>query len=773
MFPITEWKFPAETPLSEELLALADGDALVASIYAHYQIRSAAQLEGYLLSLQQSTSPFELPNIQLGIKRVLQAIKNQETIGVWGDFDVDGQTSTTILVGGLRELGAKVIYHIPVRGPESHGINIPNLQKLLDAHISLLITCDTGIREFDAVNVCKSAGVDVIITDHHTPDTELPAALAVISGQLLSTDHALHNLCGAGCAYKFIEALCLSAGFPEKKELFIDLAAIGTVADLVPLTLENRRIVRQGLMKIRENPRPALKELISLADISVSTFQEEHIGFQIAPRLNALGRLDDPNPIVSFFLSQDATEIRIMANRLDGLNEKRKQICDSIFRAAASDLQREPARLREPVLILHHPAWPGGINGLVASQLTERYHKPSIVLTAPENGTARGSARSVEGINITEAIASQAGLLTGFGGHAMAAGLSLPTSQLPLFRKGIAEYILHNALGQDLVFYSKITCQASFADFSMSVLAKIEPFSPFGPSNPAPLFLTTSIRIEKIIRLSKEKQHLKLQCLDKAGNCLSLVWWDGDASQLPMDQDLDILYHAKAASFRGQVEVQCTLKDFRIHPELQIIGKSKEVKFLDLRGKYQSLDAIKELIHQEEYQAWSEGIPELASIAQTRSSLLPSKKLILVSTPYSISQIRQVIEIVNPSEVAFVSLSSPLDQFDPLISYCAGIVKYSLQNKDGWIPYAKLEENCGQPKATIVTIFKYFQAKGFVEILMDTDDAIQITSPGTENKEAISKYRNEVETLLEETRARRNYFNSTPIDLLNKAIMDK
>ena len=739
----------------------------------HYQIHSAAQLEDYLLSLQQSTSPYELPNIQLGIKRVLLAIKNHENIAVWGDFDVDGQTSTTILVGGLRELGAKVIYHIPIRGPESHGINLANLQKLFEQHISLLITCDTGIREFEAVDACKSAGVDVIITDHHTPGTELPAALAVISGQLLSKEHVLHDLCGAGCAYKFIEALCLSAGLPEIKDLFIDLAAIGTVADLVPLTLENRRIVRQGLKIIRENPRPSLKELLTLADISIPTFQEEDIAFQIAPRLNALGRLNDPNPIVSFFLSEDATEIRIMANRLDGLNEKRKQICDSIFRAANSELQREPARLREPVLILHHPAWPGGINGLVASQLTERYHKPAIVLTAPENQIARGSARSVEGINITAAIASQAALLNRYGGHAMAAGLSLPTSQLTLFRKGITEYISRTTNGQDLVFYSKITCQASFEDFSLPVLEKIEPFSPFGPSNPAPLFLTTSIRVEKIIHLSKEKEHLKLQCQDKAGNTLSVFWWNGEATHLPMNQDLDILYQAKVASFRGQKEVQCTLKDFRIHPDPQNEANRNEMTFFDLRGKYQSTQAIKDLLLEEDYQAWGEGLPDLASIVQTRSTLIPAKKLILVSTPYSFSQIRQVIEIVNPSEVSIISVSSPMDHLDSLIKYCAGVVKFSLQNKDGWIPYTKLEESSGQPMATIVTVFKYFQAKGFIEILDESGDAIQITSPGIEKKELIDILQNKLKALLEETRARRTYFINTPLEILKKAILEK
>jgi single-stranded-DNA-specific exonuclease len=764
---------PSFSSIPPEVASLTGGNPLLTALYLDNNIYSAEEIDQLAIHLQRSTSPFELPNLQKGIDRVLQAIQDDEQIAVWGDFDVDGQTATTILVGGLRELGAKVKYHIPIRSTESHGINIPNLNILLEQKTNLLITCDTGIQELAAVQLCQAAGVDVIITDHHTPAEKLPDALAVISGQLLPSSHNLHDLCGAGCAYKFIEALFIAAGFPEKKDFFIDLAAVGTIADLVPLTLENRRIVRKGLKKLREDPRLAFQELLLLAEIPPSTLQEDHIAFQIAPRLNALGRLDDPNPIVSFFLSEDITDIRIMANRLDGLNEKRKQMCDTIFRAAAAELKREPAKLREPVLILHHPAWPGGINGLVASQLTERYHKPSIVLTAPEDGLARGSARSIEGINITEAIGSQVELLSGYGGHAMAAGLSLPTDKLPLFSRGISDYLKRTTQGQNIESTVRVTNEIAFSDLSIHVLEKIDLFSPFGPSNPAPIFLTSVIQIEKIVPLSREKQHLKLLCKDRNGTELTIFWWNGEADLLPLDQNLDILYNARVASFRGEIHVQCTLVDLRIHPTDSAEKISKDIIFKDLRMEKMPLERLDEMIKQEHHQAWSEGIPELAGITSTRNFLITSQSLIVVGAPCNFKILHQVLDRVKPKEIILISYPVSFDQPAALIQCCLGFCKYAVEHKQGWIQYRALEEYFGHCNLTIKTVFNFLQQKGTLSILEETPTDIRISLSGRQTSNKNEQNHQKLVNQIAETVSFRKYFQNAPIEVISKALSEK
>ncbi|MBI9048312.1 MAG: single-stranded-DNA-specific exonuclease RecJ [Anaerolineaceae bacterium] len=770
MFPKTEWMLPiAQTP-TEQVLDLADGNQLVAAIYSHYGIQSIDDLQQYQSSLNKSTSPSELPDIDKAITRTARAIQNQELIAIWGDFDADGQTSTTILVGGLQELGANVIFHIPVRGPESHGINLPNLQKLFDQEIKLLITCDTGIREFDAALACKKAGVDFIITDHHTPADQLPEAIAVVSGQLLPEEHNLHNLCGAGCAYKFIEALFIEMGFPEKKELFIDLAAIGTVADLVPLTLENRRIVRQGLAVIQTNPRPALAELLKLAEIAPEMLQEEHIGFQIAPRMNALGRLGDANAIVPFFLSQDATEIRITASRLDGLNLQRKQLSNNVFKAADEILQRDPSLLHDPVLVLHHPSWPAGINGLVASQLTERYHKPTIVLTVPVGENARGSARSIEGINITDAIASQESLLDEFGGHAMAAGLSLAQENLSAFRKGISKFINTITAGIDITAKTYVNHEIKFSMLTLEAFEKIDLFSPFGPDNPAPVFLTKQVSINQVISLSKEKQHLKLECEDHHGNPCTIFWWNGDQTLLPKDQPIDMLYHARPSSFRGQITIQCTLLDFRLHTESVVALPPKKLQIIDRRRLPLGQNWLTTFLEQPDCTAWGEGTDLYANLLTTRAALSPAKNLLIATIPGSFNILYEVIYIVQPTMVTICSLPISCHKSDDLISRCIGLIKYAITNKNGNLSFTTLESFTGASKSTIQTILNLLQAQGYFSINANKNNEIHAAIPGKEDKHLISAIKKDLINQISETNAFRNYYQSIQINILSQTI---
>jgi single-stranded-DNA-specific exonuclease len=770
MFPKTQWVYSFPNEVSQSLLSLAEGNTLVASIYQHCGIQSAEDLLALQKSLQETTSPFELPDIEKGVQRILTAVENQEIIAVWGDFDADGQTSTSILVGALRELSANVIYHIPVRGPESHGINLPNLQKLFDQNIHILLTCDTGIREFEAALACKQAGVDMIITDHHTPAEEIPDAFAVISGQLLPENHLLHDLCGAGCAYKLTEALFIKSGQEEKKEMFIDLAAIGTIADLVPLNLENRRIVRKGLQAIRNNPRPAIAEILSIAQIEPSMLQEEHIGFQIAPRMNALGRLADANDIVPFFLSNDAVEIRITANRLDGLNLQRKQLCDTVFRAADDVIRRDPSLLQNPVLVLHHPTWPGGINGLVASQLTERYHKPSIVLTAPPEQNARGSARSIEGINITDAIASQEKLLSSFGGHSMAAGLSLPQENLEAFRKGISDYVTEISAGVDITAKTFITLETLFSSLTLDAFEKLELFSPFGPENPAPIYLTRNIVIKNIIALSKEKQHLKLECLDKVGSECTLFWWNGDEKLIQKETMLDVLYTARPTSFRGKISIQCTLLDFQIPLEKGIVTRRKEIQVIDRRQYPLSSQWLSEFAKTENQIAWAEGKLRYSDMVVNRENLHKAEVLLLASIPHSFTLLQKIVNQVHPRKIIFAQEYSESLNPEPLRILCAGLLKYAVNQKNGLISMSVFEIQTGEKPETIKTLLSILEAQGLYIIDSTDPENIKVQMPGNNNIDRLTELTIQLIAHKKETTAFRKYLKTVPVAVLSEMI---
>ena len=304
-----------------------------------------------------------------------------------------------------------------------------------------MLTCDTGVAANEAVAYAASRGVDFVVTDHHDLPAVLPQAVAVINPKRLPGNHPLASLPGVGVAYKLAEALFAEAGRAGEETQHLDLAALGIIADVARLTGDTRALAQRGIEMLRHPQRLGLQVMLQLAEVDPTWLTEEHIGFEIAPRLNALGRLDDANPAVEFLTTSDLSRARILATQLEGLNERRKLLTDQVFRGVLAQLEREPALLEHAALVLAHPQWPAGIIGIVASRLVERYRRPVVLLSAPPGEPARGSARSVDGCDISAAIAAQADLLLSYGGHPMAAGLSLPAERINEFRWRLARVV--------------------------------------------------------------------------------------------------------------------------------------------------------------------------------------------------------------------------------------------------------------------------------------------------------------------------------------------
>ena len=396
---MTNWSYPQPVDISAlEVLGL---HPLVAQSLVRRGFTNPDTARAFLDPLHSpSTNALELPGMEAALDRVATAIRDGEPICVWGDFDVDGQTSTAILIQTLRILGSKVAYHIPIRARESHGVNLENLKPILDTGTKLIITCDTGISASEEVDYAQSRGVDFVITDHHDLPDLLPKARAIVNPKLLSTDHPLANLPGAGVAYKLSEALIdswktdikTSENIPNSNSL-LDLAALGIIADLALLKGETRAIAQKGIGVLRNTGRLGLKTIAQLASLDLSQATEESIGFTLGPRLNALGRLSDANPAVELFLTQDPVRARMVAAQIEGLNTQRKLLTNQVYQAAEIQLKAEPALLTKPLIMLTHPSWPGGVIGIVANRLVERYHKAAILLTTSDDGILRGSAR--------------------------------------------------------------------------------------------------------------------------------------------------------------------------------------------------------------------------------------------------------------------------------------------------------------------------------------------------------------------------------------------
>ena len=482
---VREWLEPVEIDVPADFCAAVGGHPLVAQTLLRRGLGALDAARAFLdPDFYTPASPGELPGMEDAVKRIALAIRRREPICVWGDFDVDGQTATTLMVAVLRGLGARVTFHIPVRQTESHGVNVPVLQGIIAEGAHLLLTCDTGIAAHEAIAYAQSRGVDVIVTDHHSLPAELPPAYAAVNPQFLPPGHPLAALPGVGVAYKLAEELCVRAGQPELAAGQLDLVALGIVADVAALAGDTRYLLQRGLAALRRTARPGLQAMLALNQLDAASLNEEHIGFILAPRLNALGRLADANRAVEFLTTGELEQARILAADLESLNAQRKLMCDQVYQAAEAQIERDPSLLEFAALVLSGPAWPAGVIGIVAGRLAERYNRPAVLFAAPPGQPARGSARSVAGCNITAAIAAQAGMLLGFGGHPMAAGLSLAAGHIPEFRRALARTVAGMVGAAPAAPALQIDGYLPLSELSLDLVDDLERLAPMGSGNP-------------------------------------------------------------------------------------------------------------------------------------------------------------------------------------------------------------------------------------------------------------------------------------------------
>jgi single-stranded-DNA-specific exonuclease len=541
---MTTWRTPPPPAIPPDLLAEV-ADPLLAQLLVQRGLTSAAAARAFLdPAAYRPAPPEELPDLPPAVARLRQAIAAQERICVWGDFDVDGQTATALLVSVLRGLGARVRYFIPHRLTDSHGIKLPALERQLAEGLDLLLTCDTGVAEHPALEAAQAAGVTVIVTDHHDLPDSLPPALAVINPKRLPPDHPLADLPGVGVAWKLAEALDAASA-----ESLLDLVALGIVADVARQTGDTRYLLQRGLAALQTTPRPGLHALLESANLRVDRLTEDHIGFWLAPRLNALGRLDDANLAVELLTTPDLTQARIIALRLEGLNERRKLLTDRVVVEALAQLADTPSLAEYNAIVLAGSEWHPGVIGIAASRVAEQYARPVILF----NAAGRGSARSVPGCDIHAAIKSQAHLLRSFGGHPMAAGLALKSPELLAdFRRGVSA-----ALGDCRPPEKSLTVDAvvTLPQISMELLRTIQRLAPFGAGNPPVLLGVAGVRVIGESAFGKSRTHARVVIADASGQQREVIWWRGATEPSPTGQ-FDLAFSLGPDDFKGGEAVQ-------------------------------------------------------------------------------------------------------------------------------------------------------------------------------------------------------------------------
>lgn len=763
------WIDPQPVEIPDCLWELARGNRLVAETLARLGLTTFEAAAAFLDPDRYTPAPAtDLPDLTRAVERLELAIQRGECIGVWGDFDVDGQTSTTLLVAVLRGLGAKVDYHIPVRAVESHGVKVERLAQFLDDGVQVVLTCDTGITAHDAALLARQRGVDFIITDHHTLPPELPQAYAIVNPQRLSQDHPLHSLSGVGAAYKLAEELARRANRPELAEQQLDLVAMGMVADLAILTADARYLVQRGLARLRQDARLGLRQIYERTSLNPERLTEEHIGFQLAPRLNAIGRLDDANPVVEFFLTDDQTTANVTATRLEGMNNQRKLLTDQVYQAAIAQIERNPALLDGPALVLGHPQWPAGVIGIVASRLVEQFYRPTVLLATPEGAPARGSARSIEGINITAAIAANQKLLLGFGGHPMAAGLALEASHIDRFRAGLNRAVKKQMKGQDLAQKLVIDAYLRLDEISLEMVEQLDILAPFGPGNPAPVFAARDLTLRSAAKIGKNAEHVQLLVADREGTLRRVIWWQGAGSPLP-EGTFDLAFKARSSSFRGTPEVTLEFSGYRITaPPMEIAPPVRTVTVIDLRDELDLDTALASLSDVPGLLIWQEGENLSQKTGSDRFHLTPSAALAIWNPPPSRRILQAALQAAHPETVYLLSATAAVDQFQPFITRLAGLARHAMAHMHGNVALSRLAAATAQRELTVRKGLQWWEARGAFLLVEEADHNIILmegSRPDTARQAGLQK---EIQALLEETAAYRSYYlRAAPDRLVN------
>ncbi len=511
------------------------------------------------VSKENLHDPFLMLDMDRAVERIKKAVENKEKITVYGDYDVDGITSVAMLVRYFKSFGVECDSYIPSREEEGYGLNSAAIIKIAKSRTKLIITVDTGITAIEEVGLATALGIDVIVTDHHTVGEKIPKAVAVLNPKREDCTYPFSELCGAGVTFKLLCAL--DGGDERIIENFVDLAAVAAIADIVPLKGENRHLAALGIKKLKENPNPGIAALMDIAAIDRDELSSQHISFGMAPRLNAAGRMMSADLSKSLLLEDDEGKALELAKTLNQTNEERRATGEQVFSEAVEQVESRGLKNKK-VLVLHSHDWHPGIIGITASRIAELYHKTAILISVNE-GVGQGSGRSVRGLNLYNAVSACEGLLTKFGGHDMAAGLTIDENKILQFDEEINRYADSNVSEEDLIPRLDVECRLSCDGPLMRLLDEIRILEPFGHENPRPIFGVMDCLV-KSIKTSRDNKHL-LMSVEKNNTALSAVGFGmgNRSSDFRAGSRVNMAVSPVKNTYGGKTTVQLRIADIK------------------------------------------------------------------------------------------------------------------------------------------------------------------------------------------------------------------
>lgn len=521
----------------------------------------AAHLREFLGEGEPLSDPFLLKDMDKAVARITRAVDNMEKIAVYGDYDADGVTSTAMLYSYLETRGADVIFYIPQREGEGYGMNIGAVEYLKEQGVSLIVTVDNGISSVQEVARANELGIDVVVTDHHRPQEILPDAVAVVDAYRPDDTSPYKHFSGVGIAFKLLMALEDGAGDVEDLlEAYSDLAAIGTIGDIVPLTGENRTLIRAGLEHLSQSDRPGVQALLENAGIAGKALTSTNVAFTLVPRINATGRMGAPERAVRLLISGYEEEVEVLSEEICADNEERRRVEAEIAEAAFADIEAK-GYMKDRVVVVDGENWHHGVIGIVASRVTERCGKPCMIISRGET-EAKGSGRSIEGFSLFEAICACGDLLIKFGGHPMAAGITLKPENIETFRKRINQYAAEH-FPQMPTQTVTLDCKLNPAALSVSMAQSLTQLEPFGNGNPQPVFGLFNMELSNVTPVGGGG-HLRLT-LEKNGAVITAMRFNTKPEELPyhIGDKIDLAVQLEAREFRGQPSLTVIVRDMK------------------------------------------------------------------------------------------------------------------------------------------------------------------------------------------------------------------
>lgn len=719
------WQLPQPVSVPDDLRHFVGGHPLIAERLTRIGLTDPTAAQAFLdPNVYQPTSPFALPDMTAAVERLARAIRQHEAILIWGDFDVDGQTATTLLFTALRSLGANVQYHMPLRDGEGHGMHLPKLHDWLAKGVNLIITCDTGITSHEAVRVAHAAGVDVIITDHHLLGDTLPEALAVINPMRLPPEHALRELPGVAVAYQLIVALNQHRNTDE----LLDLVALGIVADVAEQKKDTRYLLQRGLARMRVSARLGLRALLELARINPLTLDESDIGFGLGPRLNAQGRMGNAADSVELLATDDPARAAELANQLEGMNARRKLESRLVEESARRLLERDPSLLEYAAIVLAHPDWTGGVVGIVANRLADEFHKPVVLLCeqGPSGGNiAFGSARSVPGVNITDALKACREKLLKFGGHAMAAGMTLRRDDIFEFRRLLSRAVRELATETAAEPVLPIDAMIRLSEINLPFEADVRRLGPFGNGNPPLALASTGLHLARKKKLGRQGEHMELVVADDDGTQQRVLWWNAGSKELPGGK-FDLAYQLRLSRFGETPELVLEPIDLQTREgeaiEVSLADEYEVADFSQVADSHAKLAEV--LADDPAALVWREADASLSG--SNRLELKEAATLIVWTTPPGPEEWQAALDVVKPGRIVVFNQRPAELTMEAFLQRLGGLLKFVLNAKGGETSLRELAAAMAQRTDAVRYGLSWFQHSGQLEVEIRTKGRVSV-----------------------------------------------